>query len=118
MNNNPNNPSGLPPKQINRVVTPIRVDSNGNKIIEVKPEINEELEKTEPLEVIKEEQKKKKPIDSSMLIFIIAIIIILDILAAFICFIIIPRYEENKKRIPFNDATTTTTKRIDIISED
>ena len=32
MNENPNNRSGIPQKQINRVVAPIQVDQNGNKL--------------------------------------------------------------------------------------
>lgn len=110
MNDNLNNSSGFSSKPINRVVTPIRVDASGNRIIEVKPEVNKEIEKTEPVQIIKKEQVKKPKLDSTTLIFIAIIIIILDILVAFIGFVILPRYVENKRGLPFNDVTTTTQK--------
>lgn len=99
MDNTPNN-NGMPPKQINRVATPIKLDEHGNRI-------------EEPVK-----QVVKKPIivkehNAETAIFITVLLIILAILCAFIFYFIVPRYLESKNnKITYNDATTTTTKVI------
>lgn len=95
------------PKQINRVATPIRVDSNGNKIEEVKQVENI----VKP--VIEEEEH-----DSTTAVFVVVLLIILACLVAFIFMYIVPRYLDAKgKRYEYNDATTTTSVYINNIFE-
>ena len=85
------------PKQINRVATPIKVDSQGNRIEPV-------VVKT----VVKEEKKEVEH-DSTTAVFVVVLLIILACLVAFIFLYIVPRYLDAKsKEYHYNDATTTT----------
>ena len=64
MNSNIPNREDIPPKQINRVAVPIRIDENGNRVIETSPQAPA---LTPPVE--KKETKKTQ--DSSTIIFIL-----------------------------------------------
>lgn len=94
------------PKQINRVATPIKVDSQGNRIEPV-------VVKT----VVKEEKKEVEH-DSTTAVFVVVLLIILACLVAFIFLYIVPRYLDAKsKEYYYNDATTTTSVFVDNMIE-
>lgn len=94
------------PKQINRVATPIKVDSQGNRIEPV-------VVKT----VVKEEKKEVEH-DSTTAVFVVVLLIILACLVAFIFLYIVPRYLDAKsKEYHYNDATTTTSVFVDNMIE-
>lgn len=120
MNEFPNNRSGLPTKQINRVVTPIQLDQNGNRI-EVSPTGVSETVNTSirqdgnpngisnlPLE------KTKKEHDPTNTVFVIILLIILACVCAFTFYVIVPRYLAKENRLQYNDGTTTKYATIDI----
>ena len=98
MNSNIPNREDIPPKQINRVAVPIRIDENGNRVIETSPQAPA---LTPPVE--KKETKKTQ--DSSTIIFILVLLIILAILVAFIFYVIVPRFEKGKT-LQYNDKTS------------
>lgn len=113
MNENPNNRSGIPQKQINRVVAPIQVDANGQKIEQPKEE-QPKIVNTSIREVVNpngspkvEEVKPKKEHDQTNTVFVVVLLIILACVCGFTCYIIIPRYIEKRDRLRYNDATTT-----------
>ena len=86
------------PKQINRVATPIKVDTNGNKIEET-PQVVE----------VKKEEKVVEEHDSTTAVFVVVLLIILAFLVAFIFLYIVPKYlDANDRKYEYNDATTTT----------
>lgn len=88
MNNN-----DIPPKQINRIATPIKVDELGNKIEEQK-------------KVVLEKKELPKKNDSKVTFIIVIILIILAIISAILFYFIIPYLEKNKNNYKFNDVTT------------
>lgn len=95
------------PKQINRVATPIKVDSQGNRI---EPDIVKTVEKKEIKEI--------KEHDSTTAVFVVVLLIILACLVAFIFLYIVPKYLEAKsKEYHYNDATTTTSVFVNNILE-
>lgn len=91
-------------KTINRVVTPIKLDSNGAPI---KPE--EKTVNNNQSEVEKKEIKKvNKEHDSSTMIFVVVLLIILACIVGFLFYYLIPRYVDSKKKIEYNDKEKTT----------
>lgn len=112
MNENPNNRSGIPQKQINRVVAPIQVDANGQKIetqnqapkivnTSVREVVNPNGTPTLPKE------KPKKEHDQTNTVFIVVLLIILACVCGFTFYVLVPRYLEKENRLRYNDATTT-----------
>lgn len=112
MNENPNNRSGIPQKQINRVVAPIQVDQNGNRV-ENQQSVTPKIVNTSIREVVNPNgstlplEKQKKEHDPINTVFVLAILIILACVCAIIFYIIVPRYLANENRLRYNDATTT-----------
>ncbi len=102
MNDNPNNRNGYPPKQINRIATPIRLDEHGTPL--------PSDEKKEKKRVPNKRTKKRQDHDPSTMIFITVLLIILAILCAFAFFYVIPRYME-QRQMSERTTTTTTTRR-------
>lgn len=113
MNENPNNRSGIPQKQINRVVAPIQVDSNGNKI-EAQEVVQPKIVNTSIREVVNPNgtpslppEKPKKEHDQTNTVFAVVLLIILACVCGFVFYIILPRNEEKENRLRYNDGTTT-----------
>ncbi len=100
MNPNNQNREDIPPKPINRVAVPIRVDEFGNRIENTPPPSPAPV--MEP-NIINDEPKKIH--DSSTIIFILVLLIILAILVAFIFYVIVPRFEKGKT-LQYNDKTS------------
>lgn len=113
MNENPNNRSGIPQKQINRVVAPIQVDANGNKV--ENPVNNQpKIVNTSIRQVVNPNgtpnlppEKPKKEHDQTNTVFVVVLLIILACVCGFVFYIILPRQEEKENRLRYNDGTTT-----------
>lgn len=119
MNENPNNRSGIPQKQINRVVAPIQVDANGQKVEPPKDQAPK-IVNTSIREVVNpngapkvEPEKPKKEHDQTNTVFVVVLLIILACVCGFTFYIIVPRYLEKRDRLRYNDATTTKYADVD-----
>lgn len=119
MNENPNNRSGIPQKQINRVVAPIQVDQNGQKI-ENQEVVQPKIVNTSIREVVNPNgaptlppEKPKKEHDQTNTVFAVVLLIILACVCGFICYIILPRNLEKENRLRYNDGTTTKYADVD-----
>ncbi|MDE5630672.1 MAG: hypothetical protein K2I70_03640 [Bacilli bacterium] len=113
MNENPNNRSGIPQKQINRVVAPIQVDANGNKV-ETQAAVQPKIVNTSIREVVNPNgtpnlppEKPKREHDQTNTVFAVVLLIILACVCGFIFYIIVPRQMETENRLRYNDGTTT-----------
>lgn len=111
MNENPNNRSGIPQKQINRVVAPIQVDQNGQRI--ETPVTQPKIVNTSIREVVNPNggpklppEKPKKEHDQTNTVFVVVLLIILACVCGFVFYIIVPRYLEKENRLRYNDGTT------------
>ncbi len=118
MNENPNNRSGIPQKQINRVVAPIQVDQNGNKV--EAPAAQPKIVNTSIREVVNSNgapklppEKPKKEHDQTNTVFAVVLLIILACVCGFVFYIIVPRYLEKENRLRYNDGTTTKYADVD-----
>ncbi|MCX4364252.1 MAG: hypothetical protein OSJ70_00570 [Bacilli bacterium] len=112
MNENPNNRRGIPQKQINRVVAPIQVDANGNKV-NTQDSVQPKIVNTSIREVVNPNgtpslppEKKKKEHDQTNTVFAVVLLIILACVCGFIFYIIVPRQMEKENRLRYNDGTT------------
>lgn len=84
-------------KQINRVVTPIKLDLNGNKIEEEKV-------------VVKENKTKKKLSINTIMIIFLGLIMVL--LIVFLTMVVIPEFiKSSNPNNYYNDATTSNSAR-------